>query len=154
MVIRDTTTGGNYENEIQRLLETRSFHKVQPQVNVGKKRNGGKHIVDVLLNGEELISLKYQEVQGTAEEKIPFEVMKLQHMVIDGKYKSATIVLAGPDKAWNWKDYYLGSEFQENMKKIYPDVSIISHAQFVQVYLNNPEGIIQDNKGLTQWIAS
>lgn len=154
MTVRDTTTGGNYEDEVQNLLETRSNHKVEPQVNVGRKRNGGKHVVDILLNGEELISLKYQEVQGTAEEKIPFEIMKLQHMVIDGKYKSATIVLSGPDKAWNWKDYYLSSEFQESMKKIYPDVSIISHAEFVERYLNKKDNEIPVPQGLTQWMQS
>lgn len=152
MSSRDTTTGGNYEDQIQHLLETKSNHKVEPQVNVGRKRNGGKHVVDILLNGDELLSLKYQEVQGTAEEKIPFEMMKLQHMVIDGGYKSATIVLAGPDKAWNWKEYYLSPEFQESMKRIYPNVSLISHAVFVQRYLNLAEGDIAPPQGLTQWM--
>lgn len=132
---RDTTTGTSYEKEVSYLLEKFSDHKFQSQVSVGVKRNGGRHYVDILLNGEELISLKYQRVSGTAEEKIPFEVMKLQHTVVDHKYKSATIVLAGLDKAWKWKDYYLGEEFQQSMKKIYPDVSIISHEQFVKMYL-------------------
>lgn len=154
MTTRDTTTGGNYEDHIQTLLETRSTHQAEPQVNVGKKRNGGRHVVDILLNKTELISLKYQEVQGTAEEKIPFEIMKLQHMVIDGGYKSATIVLAGPDKAWNWKEYYLGNEFQEDMKKIYPDVTIMSHESFLKKYLNLTEGEIKPPQGLTQWIQN
>lgn len=132
---RDTTTGTSYENEITNLLEQFSNHKIKKQVNIGLKRNGGKHILDVLLNGDELISLKYQRVQGTAEEKIPFEIMKLQHAIIDYGYKSATVVLAGPDKAWKWKDYYLSEEFRNDMKKIYPDVNIISHEQFVEKYL-------------------
>lgn len=133
----DTTTGTSYENEVGNLLEQFSNHKVQSQVSVGAKRNGGRHYVDILLNDNELLSLKYQRVQGTAEEKIPFEVMKLQHAVIDHGYKSATIVLAGPDKAWKWKEYYLGKDFQKDMKKIYPNVNIISHKQFVKQYLNS-----------------
>ena len=100
-----------------------------------QKRNGGKHKLDILLNGDELISLKYQRVQGTAEEKIPFEFMKLQHAIDDYGYKSATIVVAGPDKAWKWKDYYLSDDFCAKMKSIYPDVRIINHDQFVQEYL-------------------
>ena len=100
-----------------------------------KKRNGGKHKLDILLNGNELISLKYQRVLGTAEEKIPFEFMKLQHAIDDYGYKSATIVVAGPDKAWKWKDYYLSEDFCAKMKSIYPDVRIINHDQFVQEYL-------------------
>ena len=132
---RDTTTGTNYETEVENLLENFSEHSVQSQVNVGAKRNGGRHYVDILLNGNELISLKYQRVQGTAEEKIPFEFMKLQHAIDDHGYKSATIVLAGPDKAWKWKDYYLSEEFCAKMKSIYPNVRIINHEQFVSEYL-------------------
>ena len=60
---------------------------------VGTKRNGGKHYCDIVLNEDELISLKYQRVQGTAEEKT-FEFMKLQHAIDDHGYKSATIVEA------------------------------------------------------------
>lgn len=132
---RDTTTGNDYEDVVEELLLEHTNHKVESQVNVGAKRNGGRHYVDILLNGDELVSLKYQRVQGTAEEKIPFEVMKLQHAVIDHGFKSAVIVLAGPDKAWKWKEYYLSEEFQTDMKRIYPDVRIISHEQFVEQYL-------------------
>ena len=132
---RDTTTGKSYEDVVEELLLEHTENKVESQVNVGAKRNGGKHYVDILLNGDELVSLKYQRVQGTAEEKIPFEVMKLQHAVDDHGYKSAVIVIAGPDKAWKWKEYYLGNEFQTDMKRIYPDVRIISHQQFVEEYL-------------------
>ena len=132
---RDTTTGSNYETEVENLLEEFSDHKVESQVMVGKKRNGGKHYCDIVINDDELISLKYQRVQGTAEEKIHFEFMKLQHTIDDYGYKSATIVLAGPDKAWKWKEYYLSEEFCAKMKSIYPDVRIINHNQFVQEYL-------------------
>ena len=132
---RDTTTGTNYETEVENLLEDYSEHTVESQVMVGSKRNGGKHYCDIVLNGNELISLKYQRVQGTAEEKIPFEFMKLQHAIDDHGYKSATIVLAGPDKAWKWKDYYLSEEFRAKMGSIYPDVRIINHEQFVSEYL-------------------
>ena len=132
---RDTTSGSSYEIEVESLLEDYSEHAVESQVMVGSKRNGGKHYCDIVLNGNELISLKYQRVQGTAEEKIPFEFMKLQHAVNDYGYKSATIVVAGPDKAWKWKEYYLSEEFRADMKSIYPDVRIINHTQFVEEYL-------------------
>ena len=132
---RDTTTGTNYETEVENLLEDYSEHTVESQVMVGTKRNGGKHYCDIVLNGDELISLKYQRVQGTAEEKIPFEFMKLQHAIDDHGYKSATIVVAGPDKAWKWKDYYLSDEFRGKMSSIYPNVRIINHEQFVSEYL-------------------
>jgi hypothetical protein len=132
---RNTTTGKSYEDVVEELLTEHTDHKVQAQVNIGAKRNGGRHYVDILLNEQHLISLKYQRVQGTAEEKIPFEVMKLQHAVNDHGYKDAVIVIAGPDKAWKWKEYYLSDEFQTDMKRIYPDVRIISHEQFVEEFM-------------------
>ena len=132
---RNTTTGTKYETQVENLLEQFSDHKVKSQVWIGKKRNGGKHKCDIVINDDELISLKYQRVLGTAEEKIPFEFMKLQHAVDDYGYKSATIVVAGPDEGWKWKDYFLSEEFCVKMKSIYPDVRIITHTQFVQEYL-------------------
>ena len=56
---RDTTTGTNYETEVENLLEEFSDHKVESQVMVGAKRNGGKHYCDIVINDDELISLKY-----------------------------------------------------------------------------------------------
>ena len=108
---RNTSTGTKYEKEIKSLLEEYSDHGVKSQVYVGLKRNGKKHRLDILLNNSELISLKFQCKTGTAEEKIPFEIMKLQDTVDDYGYKSATLVLAGPDEAWCWKDYYLSDAF-------------------------------------------
>ena len=148
---RDTTTGTNYEKEIVSLLEQFSDINFHSQVVVGQKRNGGEHVVDLLFDGEVknikrrkrpislhkggvLVSLKYQVVDGTAEEKIPFEFMKLHHACLDYGYESAIIVLAG-NSGWKWKDYYLSDEFKTDMKKIYPDVSIISHEEFLQEYL-------------------
>ena len=133
--MRNTTTGKDFETRIEELLEDFSDHSFERQVNIGLKRNGRKHILDVLLNGEELISLKYQQVYGTAEEKIPFEFMKLQHAIDDYGYKSATIVIAGPDSAWKWKDYYLSNEFSSQMKQIYPDVNIMELKDFMKQYL-------------------
>ena len=109
---RDTTTGTTYEKEIASLLEQFSDINFHSQVIVGQKRNDGEHVVDLLFDGEVknikgrkrpislhkggiLVSLKYQGVDGTAEEKIPFEFMKLHHACLDYGYESAIIVLAG-----------------------------------------------------------
>lgn len=140
---RQTVTGRKYEKEIANLLEEYTSHKFESQSNIGKKRNGGKHYIDILLNNIILLSLKYQQVLGTAEEKVPFEIMKLQHAIDDYEYECAILVLAGPDSAWKWKDYYLGEEFQSNMKKVYPDVRIISNKQFIEEFISNEEIISQ-----------
>ena len=128
---RDTTTGNNYEKTVSKLLKE-SNYKFKDQVTIGKKRNGKKHRVDVLID-KTLVSLKHQEVNGTAEEKVPFEFMKLQHAVEDYDYEKAVIVLSG-DTGWTWKEYYLSPEFKTNMKQVYPDVSIMSHQEFCETY--------------------
>jgi hypothetical protein len=54
---------------------------VQKRVVVGVWLGGGKHIVDVVAekDGRRLIvSLKWQQVSGTAEQKVPFEVICLE----------------------------------------------------------------------------
>jgi len=128
---RDTTTGTSYEKQIYMLFEEHN-HSFQRQVNIGKKRNGGKHIVDMII-AKTLISLKNQTVAGTAEEKVPFECMKLQHAIDDYGYEDAIIVLNG-NTGWTWKNYYLSEEFKQEIAVPFPKVKIMSHEQFIQQY--------------------
>lgn len=131
--MRNTTTGISYEDRIKYLLEHHTDYRVRARYNIGKKRNGGNHIVDILLNEKELVSLKYQKTTGTAEEKIPFEIIKLQQAIDDYSYQNGTIVLAGNDDAWTLKDYYLTGDFMKYMNC--PDVRVISHEQFLNEYI-------------------
>ena len=52
------------------------------------------------------MSLKWQQVSGTAEQKVPFEVICLLQALIDnnGKYDKAYLVLGGP--GWSLRDFY------------------------------------------------
>lgn len=128
---RDTTTGTNYEKSIYNLFEDNSIPFISQKV-IGVKRNGRKHIVDMIVNNI-LISLKNQSVSGTAEEKVPFEFMKLQHAVDDYEYDRAIIVLNG-ETGWTWKEYYLSQEFKSAMKILYPNVEIMSHQEFISLW--------------------
>jgi len=130
--MRDTTTGTKYEKRMEILLEKKEVSFVSQKV-IGKKRNGGNHRVDLIIDNEVLVSLKHQEVSGTAEEKVPFEFMKLQHAVEDHGYKHAIIVLSG-NNGWTWKKYYLSEDFQNQMNILYPDVQIMSHEEFCDLY--------------------
>ena len=50
------------------------------QENVGQRFGGGRHFVDVVAekDGRQLlVSLKWQQRSGTAEQKVPFEVICL-----------------------------------------------------------------------------
>lgn len=132
---RNTSSGKIYEKEIEKLLKDHTDYEVKSQVTLGLKRNGKKHRADLILDEDIIISLKYQKVEGTAEEKVPFEVMKLQHAIADYGYQSAVLVLAGVESAWKWQEYYLSDEFKTPMKMLYPNVNIMSHKTFLEEFL-------------------
>ena len=145
---RDTSTGKVNEADIEQFLIENCESNVYPQAEVGTQFDTGKkHIVDILLGGKAhkktkkakrwisehiggiLLSLKYQKVEGTSEEKIPFEFMKLQNAINKYGYEKALIVLCGDD-GWTLKKTYLKEEFISQMKVICPDVSITDEENF------------------------
>ena len=145
---RDTSTGKVNEADIEQFLTENFSDGVYPQTEVGTQFDTGKkHIVDILLGGKAykktkkakrwisehiggiLLSLKYQKVEGTSEEKIPFEFMKLQNAINKYGYKKALIVLCG-DNGWTLKKTYLKEEFISQMKVICPNVSITDEDNF------------------------
>jgi hypothetical protein len=80
------------------------------QVTIGERLGGGKHIVDLVAYNEDgkgyLISLKWQQTSGTAEQKVPFEAMCLTQAVLDepDRYQKAYLVLGGP--SWTLRDFF------------------------------------------------
>lgn len=86
------------------------------QVNVGKRITGGTHKVDIVAfrrNETYLISLKWQQVGGTADEKVPYEVLCLKSAVQDsaGAFCRAYLVLGGP--AWPKRNFYTSDTFEQ-----------------------------------------
>lgn len=130
---RDTSTGTSYEELVKNLLLEKNLD-FKSQFTLGMKRNGKRHRVNFVIENT-LVSTKYQQVGGTAEEKIPFEFMKLQHAVNDYGYDNAIIVIHG-DTGWTWKEYFLSTEFKSQMKQLYPDVSIMTHEEFCSIYID------------------
>ncbi|WP_139276661.1 PD-(D/E)XK nuclease superfamily protein [Spirulina major] len=76
---RNTKTGQVLEFMVLPSLDLGGY-RYETQVNIGHRPGGGKHYVDVVAAKDEamiLISLKWQQVSGTAEQKVPFEVICL-----------------------------------------------------------------------------
>ena len=98
MSSRNTTTGTVLENMILPALERGGYSHVE-QFNVGSRFGGGRHIVDVIAekNGRRiLVSLKWQQSSGTAEQKVPFEVICLaEYVLADDRFDRAYLVLGG-----------------------------------------------------------
>jgi hypothetical protein len=107
---RNTNTGGVLEAMILPALE-RGHYSHETQVNVGTRCGGGTHKVDVLARkgtDEILVSMKWQQTGGTAEQKVPFEVMCLADAVRGGRAVRAYLVLGGD--GWTLRDYYVSMQ--------------------------------------------
>ena len=85
-------------------------YRVRRNVDIGSRFNISQHRIDALAVDDGglqyLISMKWQQVQGTAEQKIPFEVICLvQALLEDDRFRTAYLVLGG--EGWRYKDFYL-----------------------------------------------
>ncbi len=89
------------------------------QYNIGRRLGGGKNVVDVLVKdsvgNKIIISLKWQQVSGTAEQKVPFEAMCLAETILSsqGAYKKAYLVLGV--EGWRLRDFYTGGGLDKHL---------------------------------------
>lgn len=105
--MKGTTTGGILEQLILPALNHGGYGW-KTQVCIGEKPSGGRHQVDVIASKESvliLVSCKWQQVSGTTEQKIPFEVICLIRAMESKLYERAYIVLGG--EGWTLRDFYV-----------------------------------------------
>jgi PD-(D/E)XK nuclease superfamily domain len=113
---RNTNTGGVLEAMILPAL-ARGGYDCATQVKVGTRCGGGVHKVDtVATKGDRrvLISLKWQQTGGTAEQKVPFEVMCLADAV-RGKHAERAYLVLGGD-GWTLRNYYTSGGLAEHLR--------------------------------------
>jgi len=112
---RNTNTGGVLEAMILPAL-TRGGYAHEKQIKVGTRCGGGTHKVDALASKDGdviLVSLKWQQTGGTAEQKVPFEVMCLADAVRRGHATRAYLVLGGD--GWTLRDYYTSGSLADHL---------------------------------------
>ena len=144
---KQSGSGKEYE-ELVALVIDRSCRKnkleKKGQSKVGPKPGGGAHIVDWELweaadpTRRALLSCKIQTTAGTAEEKIPYEVLKCLHtMEEDHRYRFAWIVLGG--NGWNKGilDYYV-NELSHKIPEMKGRVSILRTDELLSLNLVIP----------------
>jgi hypothetical protein len=116
---RDTRTGSVLEQMVLPALNKGNY-TYQSQVHIGQRFGGGKHFVDIVAEDTEgkkfLISLKWQQVSGTAEQKVPFEAMCLAEAVLasDDEYSKAYIVLGGG--GWKLRDFFVNGGLAKHLR--------------------------------------
>lgn len=103
----NTRTGGVLEAMILPALD-RGWYRYRAQVAIGDRMGCGRHLVDVVAEKDErefLISVKWQQVSGTAEQKVPFEVICLLDALEGSAYSKAYLVLGG--EGWKLRHFYV-----------------------------------------------
>lgn len=115
MTPRNTNTGGVLEAMVLPAL-ARGHYASAVQVKVGTRCGGGTHKVDAVAEkggSKALVSVKWQQTGGTAEQKVPFEVMCLADAVRAGHADRAYLVLGGD--GWSLRDYYTSGALAEHL---------------------------------------
>lgn len=116
MIKRNTNTGAVLEAMILPAL-TRGGYSCRRQVEAGTRLGGKRrHFVDAIASkdGQDIVvSLKWQQTSGTAEQKVPFETMCLAEVVRAGAAHRAYLVLGGD--GWTLRDYYVSGALREHL---------------------------------------
>jgi hypothetical protein len=130
---RNTRTGNVLELMILPAL-TQGGYTYETQVPIGVRLGGGRHIVDVVAkdrNGlEYLISMKWQQVSGTAEQKVPFEIVCLADAIAnsDGRFARGYLVLGGD--GWKLREFFTSGLLVRYFRNI-EAVSIMALESFI-----------------------
>ena len=143
---RNTTTGRVLEETVLPSL-LKSGYNFTEQAQIGEKVNGRAHKVDVKVetqHGDVLVSLKWQQTSGTAEQKVPFEVINLIHACKTYNFSKAYLVLGGINSkpgnrqgGWTLREWYLDGGLNE----------FLNHEKYVEILL--PEDFIaKANRGI------
>ena len=127
---RDTRTGGVLEAMILPSLK-RGGYEYNVRVKIGQRLGYGSHYVDAIAEKDGrklLISSKWQQSGGTAEQKIPFEVICLVEALETGEYAKAYIVLGG--EGWTLRKFYTSGVLSKYIRGA-DNVEIMSLEGFV-----------------------
>lgn len=146
---RNTQTGKVLEKLILPALKQGGY-EVDEQAYSGERVGGGKHQVDSIAikpDKKIFISLKWQQSGGTAEQKVPYEILCLAKAIKEdreknpNKYIKAYLVLGGTDKkraegssskGWTLREFYIRGGLEPYLNPIYRDlVQIVKPEDFI-----------------------
>lgn len=116
MSSRNTRTGGVLERMVLPALDHGGY-SYRVQVKLGERLGCGSHLVDAVVEKEGrrfLLSVKWQQVSGTAEQKVPFGVICLIEALENARYEKAYIVLGG--EGWKLRNFYVNGGLSKYLR--------------------------------------
>lgn len=126
----NTRTGGVLERMVLPALDQGGYN-YRVQVKLGERLGCGAHFVDAIAEKDGrrfLVSVKWQQVSGTAEQKVPFEVICLVEAMEKGDYEKAYIVLGG--EGWKLRNFYTSGGLQKYLVQA-EKVEVVTLESFV-----------------------
>lgn len=127
---RNTRTGGVLEQMVLPALDQGGYsYKIQ--VNLGQRLGCGRHVVDAVAEKDGrrlLVSVKWQQVAGTAEQKVPFEVICLSEALESGQFEKAYLVLGG--EGWTLRGFYTSGGLKKHLANA-DNVEVLTLESFV-----------------------
>jgi hypothetical protein len=131
------TLGVQIENLLQSLLELYGY-ECSDYVRVGHSE-WLKNRADIAAEGHGrslLFSIRWQSVPGSAEQKVPFEVISLIDSVKRsyGEYQKAYLILGGD--GWRLLDFYTAGGLGEYIRDM-ELVSIVTFQRFIELVKND-----------------
>jgi PD-(D/E)XK nuclease superfamily protein len=109
----------------------RGGYSVSTHEKIGQRLGFGSHIVDVVAERDGvriLVSLKWQQVSGTAEQKVPFEVICLAEALAKGSFGRAYLVLGG--EGWKLRSFYTSGGLRKYLRGA-DEVEVVTLESFV-----------------------
>jgi len=126
-----TLSGKRFEACIWAALVEAGF-EVETQVRIGMRAGSLKeHMIDFVARRKGktlLVSTKWQNSTGSVEEKVPWEVLCLNHALRGNELSAGFIVLGG--KGWSLRNYFTSPEFRAAMN-ISPKLNVATFETFM-----------------------
>jgi len=132
---KGTKTGKYWETVIIPVLQIHYPGMFTLQAPVGSQLFGGTYHADALIhdaNGDIIVSAKWQQVSGTAEQKLIYDIASLLKIIREagGRYRKAYVVLGGTGFSNNARNFLLG----QGHRSIFTDgelVEVVSIDRFL-----------------------
>ena len=111
-----TRTGTGQEIMIESLLKYNNYN-YEKQIFIGNQLFNNRYKADFVIDNSIIVSLKWQQVPGTAEQKVIYEIASLIKIIGESdKYKMAYLVIGGNGFSSNAKEYLFSQRYTDILK--------------------------------------
>jgi hypothetical protein len=121
-------SGNLFRDDVLRQLEARGYLCLREQP-LGEAFGAAYHADLFLPEKQFVVSLKWQQSRGTAEQKITHDAIRLNILLRKGAIKRAYLVLGGPPEAWTIRDSLI-KDLGE-LIRFHPELRLVRYEELI-----------------------